>query len=717
MKVKAALNDGLNDTVNESVSYQRENRIVLITIANPPVNALSQGVRAGLQAAVQRFSDDAAADVAVITGNGRLFIGGADISEFGKPPVAPSLPDVINTLESCNKPVVAAIHGTALGGGLEVALGAHYRIAQAGTRLGLPEVKLGLLPGAGGTQRLPRLVGVDQALSMITSGTPITAEQALQQGLVDRVVNGSDNNGNDMAQAGLAFARELQLEGVQPRRTGALPRPVADADLLQHWRQRLERGARGEVAALSAMDAVEASTHTDLTDGLALERKLFLALMDTPQRAGLIHAFFAERRVSKLPELSGVAPISVEHVGVIGGGTMGAGIATAALLSGLSVTLVEREEMAASRARDTLSTYLAAAVRRGKLTEPARAQMLDEKLITSVDYQALAQADLVIEAVFESMDVKKSVFQTLDTIAKPGAILATNTSYLDINEIASVTSRPESVIGLHFFSPAHVMKLLEVVVADETGPDQVATAFALAKRLGKTAVRAGVCDGFIGNRLLSHYRTAADHMLLDGASPYQIDKALTAYGFAMGPYAVADLAGLDIGYATRQRKAAQRHPRERYPSWADELYHQGRLGQKTGKGYYLYPEGTRQGLEDPAVEALIDKARQQAGITPRSFTDDEIVSRYMAAMINEAARVLEEGIARRPLDIDVVLLYGYGFPRWRGGPMHAADQRGLSAVLADIHRYAEEDDHFWQPAPLLTQLVEQERPFDSLNHS
>ena len=336
---------------------------------------------------------------------------------------------------------------------------------------------------------------------------------------------------------------------------------------------------------------------------------------------------------------------------------------------------------------------------------------------TVVEYEALSDVDLIVEAVFESTEVKKSVFKQLDSVAKAGAILATNTSYLDINEIGSITTRPEAVIGLHFFSPAHVMKLLEVVVADETAHEVVATAFALSKRLGKTAVRAGVCDGFIGNRLLSHYRTAADHMLLDGASPYQIDAALRAYGFAMGPYAVADLAGLDIGYATRQRKAADRHPQDRYPTWADELYHQGRLGQKTGKGYYLYPEGNRLGLEDPEVEALIAKTRQQAGITPRTFTDEEIVRRYMAAMVNEAARVLDEGIAQRPLDIDVVLLYGYGFPRWRGGPMHAADQRGLDVILADINRFAEEDDHFWQVAPMLKTLVEQDRDFNSLNIS
>ena len=698
--------------MSELVSYEQDDRIALITINNPPVNALSQGVREGLLAAVQQFVADDSADVAVIVGSGRLFIGGADISEFGKPPESPHLPDVINTVEACEKPVIAAIHGTALGGGFEVALGAHYRIVQAKAKLGFPEVKLGLLPGAGGTQRLPRLVGVDRALSIITSGQPITAEQALEHGLVDRV-----DTGTDIRQAALAYARELLQQGMPIRRTGERTRPAADADLWQQWRERLERSARGEVAALTALDAVEAATRMDLTDGLAEERRLFLALMETPQHAGLIHAFFAERKVASLAELEGIQPMKIEHVGVIGGGTMGAGIATSALLSGLAVTLVERDQDSALKAHGTISSYLSAAVKRGKLEDGQRDLMIQDKLSTIIDYDALSDADLIIEAVFESMEVKKSVFETLDRVARPGAILATNTSYLDINEIASVTTRPESVIGLHFFSPAHVMKLLEVVVADRTAPELVASAFALAKRLGKTAVRAGVCDGFIGNRLLTHYRTAADHMVLDGASPYQVDKALTAYGFAMGPYAVSDLAGLDILYATRQRKAPERHPRDRYPGWADELYHQGRLGQKTGKGYYVYPEGSRQGLEDPEVDAIVAQTRQQAGITPREFSDEEIVCRYMAAMVNEAARVLEEGIAQRPLDIDVVLLYGYGFPRWRGGPMFAADQRGLDAILADIHRFAEADDHFWQAAPLLKKLVEQGRNFESLNHT
>ncbi len=698
--------------MSEPVSYEHDQRIVVITINNPPVNALSRHVRGGLFDAIQQFNADDAADVAVIVGGGRLFIGGADISEFGKPLVSPSLPEVISAIERCEKPVVAAIHGTALGGGLEVAMGAHYRIAQTDTKLGLPEVKLGLLPGAGGTQRLPRLIGVDQALSMISSGAPIVATRALELGLVDRV-----ESGPDIRPAAVAFAQEIQAQGGAIRRTGELPRPEASAELIQQWRTRLEKSARGEVAALSAMASVEAATRMDIGDGLVEERRLFQALMDTPQRASLIHAFFAERRVSKLPELRDIKAQPIAHIGVIGGGTMGAGIATSAVLNGFVVTLVERDQASADKARNTIAGNLAAGIKRGKLNDAQRDQILEHQLSTVSEYEALQDADLIIEAVFESMEVKKAVFEALDRVAKLGAILATNTSYLNIDEIAAMTKRPEAVLGLHFFSPAHVMKLLEVVVADKTSPEVVSTAFSLAKRLGKIAVRSGVCDGFIGNRMLVHYRAAADHMVLDGASPYQIDKALKAYGFAMGPYAVGDLAGLDIGYATRQRKAPDRHPRDRYPAWADELYHLGRLGQKTGKGYYLYPEGSRQGVEDPEVDALIEQTRKSLGIERRTFTDEEIVRRYITAMVNEAARIVDEGIALRPSDIDVVLLSGYGFPRWRGGPMHVADQLGLDTILANIMEFAEEDDHFWQPAPLLKTLVDQKRKFASLDLS
>ena len=704
--------------LSKPVTYECNNSIARITINNPPVNALSQPVRKGILECVDKFSADSTAKIVVLYGSGKLFLGGADISEFGKPPQAPSLPDVVSHIEACKKPIVAAIHGVALGGGLEIAMGAHYRLAIAGTKLGMPEVKIGLIPGATGTQRLPRLVGVEAALSMITSGKPATSEEALQSGLVDKLVPQTA-----IRTAGVEFANQIlagefideYVDESLVRRTG--DRRVTDigADVMALWRDKLESKARGEVAALKAFEAVKLSTQLNLHKGIEQERRLFNELMRTPQRAGLIHAFFAERKVGKLPEIQGVEGRELSQIGVIGGGTMGAAIATSALLNNFSVVLLERDAESVDKARTTIKNNLAGAVKREKLSETQCHEILSSRLKTLIDYESLSQADLIIEAVFESMEVKKEVFQKLDAIAKPGAILATNTSYLDIDEIAAVTKRPESVIGLHFFSPAHVMKLLEVVVAKQTHPELVATSFAFAKRLQKTAVKAGVCDGFIGNRILRNYRTAADYMVLDGASPYQVDKALTDYGFAMGPYAVSDLAGLDIGYASRQRRSPIAHQRERYPIFADDLYALGRLGQKTKKGYYLYPEGSRKGVQDPALECIVAQARVEAGIKPRTFTDDEIVRRYMAAMINEAAKVLEEGIASRPLDIDATLLFGYGFPRWRGGPMHTADTIGLSNIVNDIQLFALEDDFFWQTAPLLTSLVEDGKTFDSLN--
>ncbi|WP_212523475.1 3-hydroxyacyl-CoA dehydrogenase NAD-binding domain-containing protein [Actibacterium sp. MT2.3-13A] len=696
--------------MTDPVRYERDGGIAVVTIENGPVNALSQAVRAGLDAAFERFAADDAARIAVIVGAGRLFIGGADISEFGTPPAAPLLPDVVGRIEASEKPVVAAIHGAALGGGLEVALGAHYRLALDGAQLGLPEVKLGIIPGAGGTQRAPRLIGLKAALAMIPAGGTVTAGAALEMRLVDRVAAGEDARA-----AGIAYARELLEQGAPARPVGALPRPVADAAALDEARARLARKARGEVAPLAAVDAIEAATRLDLAEGLAEERRIFRDLMETPQRAGLVHAFFIERKVAKLPEIDGIAPRGLDAIGVVGGGLMGAGIATAALLRGLPVTLVERDAAAAEKAAGTIAGNLDAAVKRGKLDQPRRDAILAEKLTVATGYEALSRADLIIEAVFEDMEVKKQVFAALDRVARPGAILATNTSYLDIDAIAASVSRPSDVIGLHFFSPAHVMKLLEVVVADKTAPEVTATAFALARRLGKIAVRAGVCDGFIGNRILSHCRAAADRMVLQGASPFQVDQAMRDFGFAMGPYAVVDLAGLDIGFLTRQRKARDRDPRDVVPTWADALYHMGRLGQKTGRGYYIYEAGSRVGRPDPGVEELIAKARAEAGVSPRDFTDEEIRRRYMAALVNEAARVIEEGIAQRPLDIDVTLLHGYGFPRWRGGPMKWADMTGLGSVLADVRRCAAEDDYFWRPAPLLERLVAENRNFDSLN--
>ncbi|WP_417667519.1 3-hydroxyacyl-CoA dehydrogenase NAD-binding domain-containing protein [Roseibium sp.] len=685
------------------VRYERDGAVAVITVANPPVNALGHAVRQGLWSAIDRFAEDDA-QIAVILGEGKLFIGGADISEFGKPPREPFLPDVCTHIERAQKPVIAAVHGPALGGGCEVALGAHYRLAMKGARFGFPEVKLGLVPGAGGSQRMPRLTGVGPALEIMPAGGSVSAEEALAIGLVDRLAEG------DVHQAGLDYARELLEQGAPVRPVGTMPHPAFDEEAFANARDVWARKSRGEVAPLKAIDAVELSTRMDIDEGIAAERRLFLELMETPQRAGLIHAFFNDREVAKLPELRGITPREVARVGVIGGGTMGAGIATSCLLSGLRVTLIERDTEAAEKARATITSNLDGAVKRGKLAAERRDPVL-AMLSTETDYDALSTADLAIEAVFEDMGVKKEVFKKLDAVMKPGAILATNTSYLDVNEIASAISRPSDVIGLHFFSPAHVMKLLEVVVADATAGDVTATAFALAKRLGKVAVRAGVCDGFIGNRILSTYRGAADRMILEGASPWEIDAAIKAFGLPMGPFEMGDLAGLDIGYMTRQRKAATRDPRDVVPTWGDEMYHKGWLGQKTGRGYYTY-EG-RKGVPNEEVTPLIEAAR---GNRPqRRFSAEDIQRRYMAAMVNEGAKVVAEGIARRPLDVDVTLLYGYGFPRWRGGPMLWADREGLAGLLADIKAWSKDDPYFWQPAPLLEQLVSEGRTFADLN--
>ncbi len=693
--------------MSDAMEYERVGDIAVLTANNPPVNALGVDVRRGLLAGIERAEAEGARAV-LILGAGRTYFAGADIREFGRAPQPPHLGDLCARIEASPLLVVSSIHGTALGGGLEVALSTHYRIAVPGARVGLPEVTLGILPGAGGTQRLPRLIGAEAALGMITTGRHVGAAEALELGILDKVADGEPR------EIGLAYTRDL-LERDAPRRPVSempCPEPV-DFDAV--YQAVLKKG-RGQLSPATAVRAVQAACELPFDQGMARERELFMELMNSDQREGLIHAFFAERAVAKLPELKGVAPRELNAIGVIGGGTMGAGIATAALLAGLRVTLLEMSPEAAEAAKGRIEGNLQGALKRGKISAEQFEELTTKALTLTTDYAALGDADLVIEAVYEDMDVKKAVFAKLDAVCKPGAVLASNTSYLDINEIAASTSRPGDVLGLHFFSPAHVMKLLEVVVADRTAPEVAATGFALGKRLGKVAVRAGVCDGFIGNRILSTYRTAADHMILDGASPYQIDKALTDFGFAMGPYAVADLAGLDIGWAVRKRKRAEGiDPRARIPTYPDKLCEEGHFGQKTGKGYYVYEAGKRAGVPNPEVPGLIAADRAAQGITPRDFTDEEIVRRYMAAMVNEAAKVVGEGIARRPLDVDVTLLYGYGFPRYRGGPLKWADMVGLKGLLEDIHSYAEVDDYFWQPAPLLEQLVAEGRNFDDLN--
>ncbi|MFL9986495.1 3-hydroxyacyl-CoA dehydrogenase NAD-binding domain-containing protein [Paraburkholderia sediminicola] len=704
-------------TLNPSadvVTRELRGKVLLVTIDHAPVNALSADVRRGLLAAIEAADADQAVEAVLIVGAGRNFIAGADIREFGKPPVPPSLPDVCNRIEACAKPVVAAIHGAALGGGLEVALAAHYRLAVDGAKLGLPEVQLGLLPGAGGTQRTPRLIGAPAALDLILSGRHAGAKEALALGLIDRF-----GSSDDILAEGLAYAQELLTAHAPVRRTRDAAAPgdrVASLAAVATARAETAKKSRGLFSPLKIVDAVEAAIEQPFEDGLRLERKLFLECIDSPQRAGLIHAFFAEREVLKAPETRDAKPRALNTIGVVGGGTMGAGIAVAVLDAGLPVTMIERDDASLARGRAHIEKVYDGLIAKGRMTAEKKADVMT-RWHGSTSYDALADADLVIEAVFEDLSVKQAVFAELDRVCKAGAVLATNTSYLDIDAIAASISRPADVIGLHFFSPANIMKLLEVVVPKQVSADVVATAFELAKKLRKTPVRAGVCDGFIGNRVLAVYRSAADAMMEDGASPYQIDAAVRAFGFPMGPFQVVDLAGGDIGWATRKRRAATRNPKARYVQIADRLCERSWFGQKTGRGFYLYPEGSRSGAPDPEVEAIIDAERERAGITPRTFTDEEIMRRYMAAMINEGANVVHEGIALRPLDVDVTFLYGYGFPRYRGGPMKYADTVGLATVLADIREFAKEDPLFWRASPLLVDLVERGADFASLNQA
>ena len=620
--------------------------------------------------------------------------------------MTPSLPDVVDRIEASPLLVVASMHGVSLGGGLEVALGCHYRIAVPSARIGLPEVHLGLIPGAGGTQRLPRVTGVEAALDIMTTGRQVGAKEAATMGVIDVVQDG------DALENGLTYAKKLLNDGAVRRPVSEMPAPTP-IDWDAAYNATLARG-RGQISPAQSVRAVQASVEKPFNEGIMVERQIFMDLLKSDQSKGMIHSFFSERAVGNLPELKGITPRSIEHIGVIGGGTMGAGIATAALLSGLRVTMLEMTADAGEAAHGRIAGNLAGALKRGKITAEQHDTILSKTLNVITDYAGLSDADLVIEAVFEEMSVKKQVFTQLDAVCKQGAILATNTSYLDVNEIASVTSRPQDVIGLHFFSPAHVMKLLEVVVADKTAIDVVATGFELGKRLKKISVRAGVCDGFIGNRILATYRRAADQMVMEGASPYDIDVALEKFGFAMGPYAVADLAGLDIGWAVRKRKRAEAGI-EGVSTYADKICEVGNFGQKTGKGYYDYAAGAKARVPNPDVMDLIAAERAAAGIATRDFTENQIVRRYMAAMVNEAAKVVGEGIARRPLDVDMTLLFGYGFPRYRGGPLMWADIVGLPDLLSDIENYAKEDTAFWAPAPLLKELAASGKIFNELN--
>ena len=678
------------------VTLARYEDVAVITVDNPPVNALSRAVRAGLVQALEEAEGDASERAIVLICAGRTFIAGADIREFDRPPEEPYLPDVVERIEACSKPVLAAIHGTALGGGLEIAMGCHYRLAVAQAKLGLPEVKLGLLPGATGTQRLPRLVGVEQALAMMLSGEPVDAGRALEAGLIDRVTTG-----DDLLREAVAWARELP----GPRRVRDLPVPAADPAVFARARQKLAQSAKGLMSPGMIVRAVELATELDYDAGVLAERELFLQCKASPQSAGLRHAFFAEREAAKVPGIGRDTPVrDVRRVAVIGSGTMGVGIAYACLSAGLSVRLLDSDEAALTRGEDAIRSLFEGGVARGKLDAADMVEGL-RRLNVTRDYADLRDADLVIEAVFENMAVKKEVFGRLDGACREGAILATNTSTLDVDAIAGATGRPGDVVGLHFFSPAHVMRLLEIVRGAETADDVIATALALAKRLRKVGVVVGNCFGFVGNRMLYSYGRENQLMLLEGAAPEYIDRVLTDWGMAMGPNAVGDLAGLDVGYRVRQERTDLPDD-PRFYRVADMLAERGRYGQKTGAGIYRYEPGSRKPIPDPEVRDMIRAEAERLGVEQREIGEAEIVERCIYGLVTEGARILEDGIAARASDIDVVWINGYGFPRHRGGPMFYADTVGARAVYEKVCEFRDRfGERYWNPPALLEELA------------
>ena len=689
--------------ITESVDLDRRGHVAVLTVNNPPVNALSSHVRQGLHEGLMQAGSDAAVQAVVITCAGRTFIAGADITEFGKPPTEPSLHSVLDLIESCPKPVVAAIHGTALGGGLEVTLACHYRVGVKGARFGLPEVKLGLLPGAGGTQRLPRVVGAQKALQMIVSGDPIGADEALKVGLIDEVVDG------DLTAAGVAFAEKVLAEKRPLKKIRDLTDKIAPAkgkpEIFAEFRKSVARQTRGFRAPENCIKAVEAAVELPFDQGIKRERELFTELMNSPESKAQRYFFFAEREAAKIPDVPGDTPAKdIKKAAVIGAGTMGGGIAMNFANAGIPVTVVEMAQEALDRGLGLVRKNYEATAARGRLT-PADVEKRMGLIQGTTDWKAIADADIVIEAVFEEMPIKKEVFAKLDAIAKPDAVLATNTSTLDVDEIASATKRPESVIGTHFFSPANVMRLLENVRGAKSSKSTVATAMAVGRRIGKVPVLVGVCYGFVGNRMLHQRGLQAEKLILEGAPPHQVDKVLTDFGFPMGPFAMSDLAGLDVGWRIRKGRGTT-------SPVADRICELGRFGQKTGAGYFRYDKGERTPIPDPVVEQIIADVAKEQGIARRQIGVEEIQQRLLYPMVNEGAKILEEKIAIRASDIDVIWVYGYGWPVYRGGPMFWADSIGLKAVRDQMLAYKKQSgDDFWTPAPLLDRLAEAGKGF------
>lgn len=683
--------------------------VALIRIDNPPVNSLGSQLRVQLGEALTSAIANSMVQAIVLTGTGRFFSGGADIREFNTPKtgVQPVLREIISIIENAAKPVVAAINGIALGGGLELTLGCHARVVSQEAKLGLPEVKLGVLPGAGGTQRLPRLVGVPAALDIIVGGEPLTADQALACSLVDQVAAGS------LLDEACAYAVSI-IQGARARShidQAPLDESVDEA-VFENARKKAKRKYRGCTAPLTCIECVAKSLSTDLSSGLAYEAEQFALLVNGEQSKALRHIFFAERKAGKRPAMNG-ASFAIRKVGVVGAGTMGGGIAMSLANAGIPVVLLEQSDAALKKGWETIQHNYAGNVKRGRFTESQVQQRL-LLIQRTTRYEDLSDSDLIIEAAFEDMAVKKEIFTRLDSVCNMDTILASNTSRLDIDEIAAVTSRKEKILGMHFFSPANVMKLLEVVKGAHTSDQVINAVFKLAVKMDKTPVLVGVCDGFVGNRMISHYTREAYFLLEEGASPAQIDGALRSFGMAMGPLEMQDMAGLDISWAARKRQAASRPPHLRYSCVADRICEMGRFGQKTGSGFYRYASGSRTPLPDPEIDVLIARCAQLAGITRREISDQEIIARTIYALVNEGAKIVQDKIAQRPSDIDVVYVAGYGFPMFRGGPMFYADSVGLSAVLETVKDFHERFGDYWSPAPLLTQLAQNGGKFSDL---
>ncbi len=691
-----------------TAQYQVQDGIAVITLDNPPVNGLGHSTRLGIVEGMTRALDDAAVKAVVITGAGKAFSGGADIREFNTPKATqePTLHSVIKVIENSTKPVVAAVHSVAMGGGLELALGCNYRVASKGAQIALPEVKLGILPGAGGTQRLPRVIGLEAALNMIVTGNPVPSEKFAGTKLFDEIVDG------DVLPAAIAFARNAaSASGPHPKVRDLKVRHENAEGFLAFAKNTVAAVAKNFPAPGKCVEAVAASLKP-FDEGLRLEREGFMFLVNTPESRALRHAFFGERAASKIPDVPSDTPTrKIEKVAVIGAGTMGGGISMNFLNAGIPVIVLETKQEALERGVATIRRNYENSAKKGKLTQEKVEQRMG-LLSTTLSYDDIKDADLIIEAVFEEMGVKETVFKKLDEVAKPGAILASNTSTLDVNKIASFTKRPQDVVGMHFFSPANVMKLLEVVRGDKTGKDVLATVMQVAKKIKKTAVVSGVCDGFIGNRMIEQYSRQAGYLLDEGALPEQVDKAIEKFGFAMGPFRMGDLAGNDIGWAIRKRRAVEK-PDIQYSKTADLLCEMGRFGQKTGAGWYDYKPGDRKPYPNPQVNEMIVQHSKDLGITRRKISDEEIVERLVYALVNEGAKILEEGIASKASDIDMVYLTGYGFPLHRGGPMLYADQVGLFNVLQAMQRYAKGyHGEAWEPAPLIKKLAAEGKGFN-----